>query len=301
MRDLRKTIVCSACDSNYLVLFNGLMRSIRDKPESDGIAIGLLDLGLSESEKTSLDGSVDHIAEPGWDLSFVPPDNDMSKIWTGYRAMTARPFLRDYFPGYDRYIWIDSDCWVQQWFAMEWLLDASVRGAIAIVPELDRAYNSMYDKGGIIYWMHKSYQEVYGEEASRFGFQPILNAGVFAIEADAPHWAHWAEYFQKGLDAKLDFAIDQLSLSYVIYKLNLKRHFLPSRANWLINRAMPCFDMKTSLFTEPFLPNAPLGIIHLSGTSKTEVLKVPIINTDRALATKLNYNPDRLQTMENDL
>ena len=32
----------------------------------------------------------------------------------GYKALTARPFLPRYFPGFDLYLWIDGDCWVQQ-------------------------------------------------------------------------------------------------------------------------------------------------------------------------------------------
>ncbi len=57
---------------------------------------------------------------PQWDFDF--PGRD--KLKDGYKALTARPFLPRYFPGFDLYLWIDGDCWVQQGDAIALFLAA---------------------------------------------------------------------------------------------------------------------------------------------------------------------------------
>ena len=53
--------------------------------------------------------------------------------------MTARPFLPRYFPDHDVYLWIDADCWVQQWDAIALFLRGAQRRPIAVAPEIHRA------------------------------------------------------------------------------------------------------------------------------------------------------------------
>ena len=57
----------------------------------------------------------------------------------GYKALTARPFLPRYFPGFDLYFWIDADCWVQQGDAIALFLRAARTGALAAAPEIHRS------------------------------------------------------------------------------------------------------------------------------------------------------------------
>ena len=292
-----KTIICTAADHRFFDLLMGLIRSIRDKPEGRGIGIGVLDLGLTVEQRQSLAPLISHFAEPGWDMAF--PEGSLGPTHAakdGYKAMTARPFLPRYFPGYDIYIWIDADAWIQDWEAIDCLERAASWGEIAIIPEMDRAYRTSYDYGRKRRWMRENYRRFFGEEAARkFRHMPVLNSGVFALRRDAPHWQAWATDFQAGLLRQPDLTVEQTALNFTLYSRRLPHHFLPARFNWLVNKATPKFDLTRKLFTEPLLPHQPLGIIHLSGRAKDIQHMVWTTDSSGQIGTKLRYNPARRQ------
>src|SRR5437764_15468484 len=103
--------------------------------------MGVLDLGLEKALRTSLERRGVAVIPPDWDYSLElfrskPPDF--------FRAMTARPHLRRYFPGYDLYLWLDAEIWVQEWTAVEFYFDSSQRYVFAatteVYPRLDASY-----------------------------------------------------------------------------------------------------------------------------------------------------------------
>jgi hypothetical protein len=293
-----KIVVCSAAEHKYSRLAVDLARSIRSHPEGRSVHLALLDLNLPETDRTALAAVWDQLVTPGWDLAFRARNDDLNTVWHGYRAMTARPFLRDYFPGFDLYIWIDADCWVQQWFAIEWLTQAARRGRLAIVPELDRAYASMYDGGVRSRWQRERYTAGWGEAVGEaLCRHPVLNAGVMALEADAPHWDPWAEEFAAALSRFVDFSFDQFSLNYIIYRLGLPVVPLPAPANWLVNLALPKYEIARDLFVEPNPPFSPIGILHLSGTAKNGWHEITDIGGHSRLRSRLTFKPGRKRDM----
>ena len=59
--------------------------------------------------------------------------------------MTARPFLRDYFPGYDGYMWMDADTWAQTPDAINTMLaGVATDDALYIASEIDRDYKPYF-------------------------------------------------------------------------------------------------------------------------------------------------------------
>ena len=58
------------------------------------------------------------------------------------RAVTVRPFLPRYLPGYNIYVWIDADAWVQEEFAVARLVDGAAQGALAAVSHTHDAYRT---------------------------------------------------------------------------------------------------------------------------------------------------------------
>ncbi|HEY0835726.1 MAG TPA: hypothetical protein VGE72_17620 [Azospirillum sp.] len=287
-----KRIICTAAEGRFAPLAYDLLQSVRDKATAD-IAIGLLDVGLTAEQRDKLAPLADHVVAPGWDIVSASPDRKPNPR-TGFQAMTARPFLPRHFPGYDLYMWLDADTWVQRWEAVEVFFATARSGAIAIVPEIDRSYTSTYDRGSHRRWSHRSYERAYGVEAARlYGSHPTINAGAFALRGDSPTWGLWAQAFQEGIDRAPDFAIDQLSLNHVIYRGSARYAFLPSTANWLVNKALPKYDPATRTFTEPAPPFAPLGILHLSGDTKFETHAVGSIDGKGGIRTTLRYRRDR--------
>ena len=74
------------------------------------MSLGVLDCGLTEEQRAWCRAQGAILVVPQWDFDF--PGRD--KLKDGYKALTARPFLPRYFPGFELYFWIDADCWVQQ-------------------------------------------------------------------------------------------------------------------------------------------------------------------------------------------
>jgi hypothetical protein len=263
----KNPIIVSGADSGYFELLQGCVRSIRDKPEARKIALGILDVGLTGSERQWLAEQGATIAAPGWDLDF--PDRDNAPRYR--QAQYGRPFLPRHFPGHDLYLWIDADAWVQDWAAVDLLLQAAEEGRLAIVPEMDRSYRNFfhaYDEfHGVI---GEGYRAVFDEPtASRLARRPLLNNGVFALAAGAPHWQAWAETLGKSLQRSRNGLIDQTTLNHVVYEQNLPAHFLPAWCNWICHHAAPVRDAGSGFLTEPNLPHQKLGIVHLTMWMKT--------------------------------
>jgi lipopolysaccharide biosynthesis glycosyltransferase len=168
------------------------------------------------------------------------------------------------------YLWMDCDTWVQERFAVDWLLHAARDGTLAIVPEWDRAYlNNIslawrinqstlyYDLDFVRKWLAESY----------------FNSGVFALAADAPHWERWAIHFERGLNATQGKMVcDQTALNGALWSDALPVHPLPSLCNWLCHLAYPQVSPLNSKLCEPFTPRSTLGIIHLTGHTKRETI-----------------------------
>jgi hypothetical protein len=257
-----RPIIVSGADSGYFELLQGCIRSIRDKPEGAKVALGVLDVGLGKAERRWLDEQGALVVEPGWDLDF--PGCDSTPRYR--QAQYGRPFLPRHFPGHDLYLWIDADAWVQDWAAIELLLRAAAEGKIAIVPEMDRSYRNFFhafeEFHGVI---AEGYRAIFDEAtATRLGRLPLLNNGVFALAADAPHWQAWAVTLESALQRSRNALVDQSTLNHVVYEQNLPAHFLPAWCNWICHHAEPLRDKAQKILTEPNLPYQNLGIVHLT-------------------------------------
>ena len=98
------------------------------------MALGILDCGLTAEQRGgSPTGSDLRHARMGFRLP------GRARLKDGYKALTARPFLPRYFPGFDLYFWIDADCWVQQGDALALFQRAARTGALAVAPEIHRS------------------------------------------------------------------------------------------------------------------------------------------------------------------
>lgn len=272
-----RVLVATASNDAYMPLVRGLVASLKQFGDPlPFTAIGCLDVGLSEESRASLASQGVHIVEPQWDL---PVEKAMRERTPHLRSLTARPFLPAYFPGYELYLWIDSDAWVQERFIFDWFLHAAKDGALAAAPEFDRSYNQRIGHP----WKIDRLRRYYGENAASSILVNIyLNAGVFALRADAPHWAHWAKHFDAGLRAtKGTLVCDQTALNHAIWSHSLPVHPLPSTCNWLCHLALPAFDVRKQKFCDPLFPHQPLGVLHL--TANTKDLRV-VLNQESGAA-----------------
>ena len=256
-----KTIAITGGDANYFDLLRDCVGSLRATQEGRAMALGILDCGLTPEQRDWLAGQGAIFVVPGWDFDFPARE----KLKDGYKALTARPFLPRYFPGFDLYFWIDADCWVQQGDAIALFLAAARTGKLAVAPEIHRSmrhYHHAWTEFSTI--NGAAYAAAFGQEtADRLIRYPLINAGVFALEAAAPHWQGCADLLGESLQRSADMT-DQIALNVLVYDHGFAHEPLPSRCNWPIHHATPAWDAERGLFVEPAMPYDPLGILHLT-------------------------------------
>jgi hypothetical protein len=285
-----RLLVASAADSAYFALLHDMVSSVRAL--SAEVAIGILDVGLDRDQREWLAPRVTHLVHPGWDIDFLGRE----RIPEARKAQFARPFLPRHFPGYDVYLWIDADAWLQDWRAVELYATAAGTGKLAITPEIDRAYKRHYKRpklfGMTLSW--KNYREAFGwRAADRLGRNPLVNCGVFALRADAPHWEAWARLLKRAAHRTRFFFIEQTALNYGIFAEHLPVDFLPAYCNWMPGDAAPAFDADRGLFVEPYSPHQVIGVMHLAGRDqKNRVFRLNRLDGG-SVETSLRYGASR--------
>lgn len=258
-----KSIIVTAADENFSALLLRLFDSLHHWETPPFDAVGLLDVGLSPTTLQRIQNRATHVVTPVWDLPCGPR---VRQIQPHLRAKTARPFLPKYFPGYDLYLWLDADTWVQEKFALEWFFQAAQDGRLGIVPQADPAY--IHSRESVTWRTHRLSQ-YYGDEAvTLLSSQSYYNGGAFSLLADAPHWKSWAHHFARGLASSPRLVSDQTALNYAIWKDHLPVHPLPALCNWCWHLAAPITDSRTGKLCEPKAPNRPIGLIHMTANTK---------------------------------
>jgi hypothetical protein len=255
-------LIASAADDSYFALLRDTVLSVRE--HRGNVAIGVLDLGLDREQLNWLAGQVSHVVRPGWDLDF-PRREQMPQT---FKAQVSRPFLPRHFPGYETYLWIDADAWLQDGRVIDLYVAAAGRDKIAITPEIDRAYKRHYKRpkpfGWTLAW--KNYREAFGwRVAERLGRNPMVNCGVFALHHDAPHWDAWARVLSRVLQRTQFFFVEQIALNYAVFAEGMPINLLPAYCNWMPGDAAPAFDAARGLFVEPYAPHEVIGVMHLAG------------------------------------
>ncbi|NET60865.1 MAG: tetratricopeptide repeat protein [Symploca sp. SIO2E6] len=276
---VQSLIIITAANAEYFELAQGTIESIRHKPQGQGVIIGFFDLGCTPEQLQWLQEQVDIIKQADWEFDF-PGRNEAPEYLKG---LLARPYLPKYFPGFEIYLWIDADAWVQDWRAVDLLIQGAEYGGLAIVPEIDRG--SQFPYGGLPWWwqwVHKQYSSVFDEEvAGRLCSYPLINAGVFALHQDAPHWQVWAKYLHQGLQKSISLFTDQTALNLTVYEdLFAQTELLPAWCNWTCHCGLPAWDSSKHYLVEPYLPHTPIGILHLTSTKHN---RVQLITTNKKL------------------
>jgi len=263
-------LIITAADEGFMPLLRGLLLSLQPL-RNQQIRLAVFDLGLSPMSLTWLASQVDDIQIPNWDL---PIDSDLMAAKPHLRALTCRPFLPRYFPGYQTYIWLDADTWVQNSFAIDWLIEGSSAGALAACPESDRCYR-FSPKAET--WRRQRLESAFGNDALRhLSTRPYVNAGVFALRANAIHWRLWENHYRLALANSRGHAVsDQTSLNHALWTENLPLNPLPALCNWTVHLGLPCWDKELRRFVEPFVPRREIGILHLTGETPKLRLEIP--------------------------
>jgi hypothetical protein len=273
---MKKNVIISLADANYFLLLNELIDSIKRFKQSENIAICILDAGLKENQKNILLTKVDEIKSANWDIK-VPEFKVKGKEWL--KSQVSRAFLPKYFPGYEKYLWIDADAWVNSWHAIDLFLKGCENKKLSIASSADRAYGRVLRAewfiGSFARIKSQNYKHAkssgFSEKVARqVALKPHLNIGVFALEVNAPHWEIWQKNLKKALSAGKIWGSEQIAMNISIYYDGQKVEILPAYCNWTLIEALK-FDKDRDTLVEPYLPNHEIGIVHFAGKNNDQI------------------------------
>jgi len=273
---MKENVIISLADSNYFELLNELIDSIKSFDQSKDLAICIMDAGLQKNQIEILEKKVDQIKKAEWDIE-VSDSKIKGREWL--KSQVSRAFLPKYFPGYNKYIWIDADAWVNSWYAIELYIKGCENKKLAIATSADRSYGRVLR----VEWVLGSFAKIKSQNykhAKSSGFsekiarevalKPHLNIGVFSLEKDAPHWDVWQKNLKKALSSGKIWGSEQIAMNITIYSDNLGVEILPAYCNWTLIDEIK-FDKKNCTFVEPYLPNHEIGIIHFAGKNNDQI------------------------------
>ena len=189
------------------------------------------------------------------------------------RSFLARPFLREYFPGFDVYVWIDSDVWLQDPGVFDEYVAGALDAGFAVTHESERAYRF---QAWLFAWTLKHFVLGYGPaNGARLALRTHVNAGFFAARADAPHWQEWSRRYAAAI-ARTGALVphDQFALNHALHGDPIgggrasRAKLLDPRCNWICDRGIPMWNDAEGAFCKPYPPFASIGALHLAGPAK---------------------------------
>ncbi len=267
---MSKTVFVSGCDANYFPMLLEWLHALRSFEQSASCDVCILDAGLTAEQIEILRPQVAEIKNPEWPAC-LPAHKIRGREFL--KACVCRPFLPQIFPGYDTYVWMDADTWIQNWRGVELFLEGAARKKVTLTAQVDRGY----PRGGArIKWLGQIPAKVRGfyfSNARRaFGFKTakelmpyhVLLAGMFAIHKDAPHWTRWQELVKQAMTKGKVFTAEQLCLGVMCYLEGYEYEILPAWTHWLCE-FKPLWDKEAGVYVEPFLPHNEIGVLHISG------------------------------------
>jgi len=275
---MKKNVIISLADSNYFELLDELVDSIASFEERKNIAICILDAGLTEQQRDILSKKVDEIKSAEWDID-VSAFKVKGREWL--KSQVSRAFLPKYFPGYEKYLWIDADAWVNSWEAIELYFKGCENNKLSIATSADRAYGRVLRAD----WVFGSFARIKSQNykhakssgfsekiARQVALKPHLNIGVFALETNAPHWNVWQKNLKLALKKGRIWGSEQIAMNITIYSDNLAVEILPAYCNWThIGYGGFKFDKERNTLVEPYLPNHEIGIVHFAGKGNDQI------------------------------
>tara|TARA_B100001540_G_C15742116_1_gene612778 strand:- start:368 stop:1279 length:912 start_codon:yes stop_codon:yes gene_type:complete len=267
---MKKNVIVSLADANYFDLLLELVESVKSFKESSEVAICILDAGLTKEQLEILSKKVDEIKKAEWDID-VPAYKVIGKEWL--KSQVSRAFLPNYFPNYNKYLWIDCDAWVQDWSSIDLYFKACENGKLGITQTMGPGYKIMskvkwiFGKIALIKsqnFKHAIKSKIGLNEARKLAFAPHINIGVFSLEKNSLCWNNWQKNLTKTLSSGQVFGSEGLAINMSVYIDEIDTEFLPLNCNWIASNLLPKFSESTNAFVEPYLPNHKIGIMHLA-------------------------------------
>ena len=257
------TLIVTGFDANHFDLAHDMANSYRHAyQERHPLAAIVYGAQPPPAELAALFDQVRHITGDG--AAF-----DHGKgFFLAYSGLKAQ--LRDVFPGYASYCWIDADCWFSGDESMPRVLAGVSSHDLCIHPEFDVHYVNYPTPSERTLSI---YRTNYGANLRAMPLtMPMVNSGVFAMRADAPTWALWAAELKQLRDrherGETVFFSDQIALHKIIHGHQLRTYPLRAVDNWQTYACLPLVHRDSRSLRVPTPPHERIGLLHLAGATK---------------------------------
>ncbi len=280
-------LIATGADAAYFPMVQELLASVRARAPGP-VAFGVIDGGLSAEQRAWLAAEGARVVAP-------PQLPDAARAVRGRPALAVnlgKLWLDRLFPDAATLLWLDADTWVQQWDAVETLTGAAATGALAVVPGAGRYWTRQIDVrwiaaglGGIGQVRSFNFKNAWHARlplsvCRDLGTRALLNAGAFALPADAPHWERLRHWQGRILRHGKPFTSDQLAMAMVVYHEGLPAELLPTGCNYVSPRRV---DAARGLLLEYYYPYRPVGIVHLAAQKRMRFdpsVQAPLLGLD---------------------
>ncbi len=272
---LDDTAVVFSCDENFFGLAKGLVLSLRQKPNDISPKnIYFLDIGAShnslqwlEAQGVSIIRNVEKFCLP----------EQVSEAGRNYRvAQLLRPELPRIITGYDYYMWIDTDVWLQDLSSLTVFRRAAEakHGAAVVVPTIDCTYSILLeDCSSFTKYAQEWYTPLYGPAiANEFSRKIIFNSGMFCMAASSRLWDAWRQELSKVRygEIKNDFCKHLAEQTCFNYLLHTTKNYSILDATYNYNVHLGCArrNSDTGRVTTIQEIEREISVVHLTYSSK---------------------------------
>lgn len=280
--EARRIIAISACSSAFFEYYLDLIESLDDVGLGQAMTLGVIDLGLTPRQLAHLEARGVRRIAPNWPI--VPPPALASLDHFGF---VAKPYLRELCPGYELYLWLDADMWVQDAAFFDHLCNNALAGRFAVAAEADRDYRAPTLNFRL--WLLNNCRRGYGLiEGLRLSFAPVINNSLAAAHVDAPHWEVWQRDFEQLVrGSRRLIAMDQLSLTRTLFRNDLPVALLPATDDWVCSRALPAWDKAAQQFVTPRrgwgdAPHRLISVLHLTTPTRGKAFEIQELRGGRS-------------------
>lgn len=272
---MNKNLIVSASDQKYSELLIELYNSTHLLDDYD---FAVLDCGLNNETIQFFKEKHIEVAKSEWHVN-IPSYKARGREYL--KAQFSRFYLDEYFPGYENYIWMDSDTWINCKEIFNYYLIGAIQSGFSITPQIDRAsskiisikwfFNFPYKINSINYKnISRSLNKALGR---KYAGHYTINAGCFAYN----HKFEGIKNIRKNLNIASKkgrvFGSDQVALALTMFEDKVPFELLPSYCNWMCEHHLPKFCTNSNKFVEPFIPNTNIGVMHLAGLDEVRVNK----------------------------
>lgn len=264
----------TASDSRFFPLLQSMLETLRAREYPGSLSLACFDIGLTQVQRDMLSDKQVQVVRPTPHFGISADHHSPALL-----SFLARPFLPQDFPGYDIYLWVNSDVWFQDPRAIDMYIAGAHADGFAITHESERAYRLQL---WLLAWTAKHFLLGYGPISGAWLLsRRHLNAGIFAGRVDTPHWEMWKRLYHAAIERSGKLVPhDQFALVQALHRpapwrnAPLRTRFLAPTWNWIVARGVPMWNDSVGAFCRPYAPYDTIAVIHLAGPGKSHTYRV---------------------------